>query len=76
MLNIAVEIISVKRGGKVKYINKLLEYLEEVLIMLGFLFFIAFGYAVSLKIGLLITGIVFICASFTVIKFKKMTARG
>ena len=55
MLNIAVEIISVKRGGKVKYINKLLEYLEEVLIMLGFLFFIAFGYAVSLKIGLLVT---------------------
>ncbi len=55
-----------------KIIDFILEYLEEILIILGFLCFMTFGFLISIKIGFLLTSISFFVTSILVIKYKKL----
>lgn len=55
-----------------KIIDFILEYLEEILIILGFLCFITFGFLISIKVGFLLMSISFFVTSALVIKYKKL----
>lgn len=57
---------------KDKIIDFILEYLEEILMILGFLCLIAFGFLINIKIGFLLMSISFFIASLIVIKYKKL----
>lgn len=63
---------SSKGGMNLKIVDFILEYLEEILMMLGFLFFIIFGFLISIKIGFLLLSVSFFAISAIVIKYKKL----
>lgn len=54
-----------------------IDYLEELLILIGFILFIAFGFMIAVKLGVLFTSISFFIGSYLVVKFKKrLSERG
>ena len=57
---------------KDKIFKNLINYLEQVLILIGFLFFIIFGFLISVKVGILFMSISFFILAFLVIKYKKL----
>ena len=57
---------------KDKIFKNLINYLEEILILIGFLFFIIFGFLISVKVGILFMSISFFILAFLVIKYKKL----
>ena len=57
---------------KDKIFKNLINYLEEILILIGFLFFIIFGFLISVKVGILLMSISFFILAFLVIKYKKL----
>ena len=63
---------SSKGGMNLKIVDFILEYLEEILMMLGFLFFIIFGFLISIKVGFLLLSVSFFATSAIVIKYKKL----
>ena len=53
--------------------QNIIDYLEEILIILGFLMFITFGFILSVKLGVLFISIsLFILAFLTIIYKKKV----
>ena len=51
----------------------LIDYLEEILIILGFLMFIAFGFMINVRLGVLFISIsLFILGYLTIIYKKKV----
>ena len=57
---------------KDKIFKNLINYLEEILILIGFLFFIIFGFLISYKVGILLMSTSFFILAFLVIKYKKL----
>ena len=57
---------------KDKIFKNLINYLEEILILIGFLFFIIFGFLISDKVGILLMSISFFILAFLVIKYKSL----
>lgn len=57
---------------KDKIFKNLMNYLEEILVLIGFLFFIIFGFLISVKVGILLMSISFFILAFLVIKYKKL----
>ena len=57
---------------KDKIFKNLMNYLEEILVLIGFLFFIIFGFLISVKVGNLLMSISFFILAFLVIKYKKL----
>ena len=57
---------------KDKIFKNLINYLEEILVLIGFLFFIIFGFLISYKVGILLMSISFFILDFLVIKYKKL----
>lgn len=57
---------------KDKIFKNLINYLEEILVLIGFLFFIIFGFLISVKVGILLMSISFFILAFLVIKYKKL----
>ena len=57
---------------KDKIFKNLINYLEEILILIGFLFFIIFGFLISVKVGILLMSTSFFILAFLVIKYKKL----
>ena len=57
---------------KDKIFKNLINYLEEILVLIGFLFFIIFGFLISVKVGILFMSISFFILAFLVIKYKKL----
>ena len=60
---------------KDKIFKNLINYLEEILILIGFLFFIIFGFLISDKVGILLMSISFFILAFLVIKYKSFIAK-
>lgn len=60
---------------KDKIFKNLINYLEEILILIGFLFFIIFGFLISVKVGILLMSISFFILAFLVIKYKSFIAK-
>ena len=60
---------------KDKKFKNLINYLEEILILIGFLFFIIFGFLISVKVGILLMSISFFILAFLVIKYKSFIAK-
>ena len=60
---------------KDKIFKNLINYLEEILILIGFLFFIIFGFLISYKVGILLMSTSFFILAFLVIKYKKLIAK-
>lgn len=53
--------------------QNIIDYLEEILIILGFLMFITFGFMLSAKLGVLFISVsLFILAFLTIIYKKKV----
>ncbi|MTP79639.1 hypothetical protein GMB70_13365 [Turicibacter sanguinis] len=52
--------------------QKLIDYLEELLISMGILSFSVAGFTVSLTAGLMLTSIGLLFGAYMVIKFKEM----
>ena len=52
-----------------------MNYLEEILVLIGFLFFIIFGFLISYKVGILLMSISFFILAFLVIKYKSLMAK-
>ncbi|SCJ56080.1 hypothetical protein [Clostridium saudiense] len=53
--------------------QNIIDYLEEILIILGFLTFITFGFMLSVKLGVLFISVsLFILAFLTIIYKKKV----
>ena len=57
---------------KDRIFKNLINYLEEILVLIGFLFFIIFGFLISVKVGILLMSISFFILAFLVIKYKKL----
>ena len=57
---------------KDKIFKNLMNYSEEILVLIGFLFFIIFGFLISVKVGILLMSISFFILAFLVIKYKKL----
>lgn len=57
---------------KDKIFKNLINYLEEILVLIGFLFFIIFGFLISYKVGILLMSTSFFILAFLVIKYKKL----
>ena len=57
---------------KDKIFKNLINYLEEILVLIGFLFFIIFGFLISVKVGILLMSISFFILDFLVIKYKSL----
>ena len=57
---------------KDKIFKNLMNYLEEILVLIGFLFFIIFGFFISYKVGILLMSTSFFILAFLVIKYKKL----
>ena len=57
---------------KDKIFKNLINYLEEILIIIGFLFFIIFGFLIRVKVGILLMSISFFILAFLVIKYKSL----
>ena len=60
---------------KDKIFKNLMNYLEEILVLIGFLFFIIFGFLISVKVGILLMSISFFILAFLVIKYKSFIAK-
>ena len=60
---------------KDKIFKNLINYLEEILVLIGFLFFIIFGFLISYKVGILLMSTSFFILAFLVIKYKKLIAK-
>lgn len=60
---------------KDKIFKNLMNYLEEILVLIGFLFFIIFGFLISYKVGILLMSTSFFILAFLVIKYKKLIAK-
>ena len=60
---------------KDKIFKNLINYLEEILVLIGFLFFIIFGFLISVKVGILLMSISFFILAFLVIKYKSFIAK-
>ena len=60
---------------KDKIFKNLMNYLEEILVLIGFLFFIIFGFLISVKVGILLMSISFFILDFLVIKYKSLMAK-
>ena len=56
--------------------KKLIDYLEEILILLGFLMFIVFGFIMSIKLGVLFISISFFSLGILTIVYKKIEGGG
>ena len=53
--------------------QNLIDYLEEILIILGFLMFITFGFMINVKLGVLFISIsLFVLAYLTIIYKRKV----
>ena len=60
---------------KDKIFKNLMNYLEEILVLIGFLFFIIFGFLISYKVGILLMSTRFFILAFLVIKYKSLMAK-
>ena len=60
---------------KDRIFKNLINYLEEILVLIGFLFFIIFGFLISVKVGILLMSISFFILAFLVIKYKSLMAK-
>ena len=60
---------------KDKIFKNLMNYLEEILVLIGFLFFIIFGFLISYKVGILLMSTSFFILAFLVIKYKSFIAK-
>ena len=60
---------------KDKIFKNLINYLEEILVLIGFLFFIIFGFLISYKVGILLMSTSFFILAFLVIKYKSFIAK-
>ena len=60
---------------KDRIFKNLINYLEEILVLIGFLFFIIFGFLISYKVGILLMSIRFFILAFLVIKYKSLMAK-
>lgn len=56
--------------------KRLIDYLEEILILLGFLMFIVFGFIMSIKLGVLFISISFFSLGILTIVYKKIEGGG
>ena len=52
-------------------VQNIIDYLEEILIILGFLMFIAFGFMINVKLGVLFISISFFVLAYLTIIYKK-----
>lgn len=52
----------------------LIDYLEEILIILGFLIFIAFGFMIHIKLGVLFISISLFTLGYLIIMYKNKKA--
>ena len=51
--------------------QNIIDYLEEILIILGFLMFITFGFMINVKLGVLFISISFFVLAYLTIVYKK-----
>ena len=51
--------------------QNIIDYLEEILIILGFLMFITFGFMINVKLGVLFISISFFVLAYLTIIYKK-----
>lgn len=51
-----------------------LDFLEEILMVLGLIFFVIFGFMTSAKIGVLFISLSFFALSIGIIKYKRQMA--
>ena len=60
-------------GKEAIIVQNIIDYLEEILIILGFLMFITFGFMINVKLGVLFISIsLFILGYLTIIYKKKV----
>ena len=59
-----------------KLLEFIIDYLEELLIVVGFILFIVFGFMMTAKLGVLFTSVSFFIGSYLVMKFKKKLSEG
>ena len=52
-------------------VQNIIDYLEEILIILGFLMFITFGFMINVKLGVLFISISFFVLAYLTIIYKK-----
>lgn len=51
--------------------KNIIDYLEEILIILGFLMFVTFGFMINVKLGVLFISISFFVLAYLTIIYKK-----
>ena len=51
-----------------------LDFLEEILMVLGLIFFVIFGFMISAKIGVLFISLSLFALSIGIVKYKKQMA--
>lgn len=51
--------------------QNIIDYLEEILIILGFLIFVTFGFMINVKLGVLFISISFFVLAYLTIIYKK-----
>lgn len=60
-------------GKEAIIVQNIIDYLEEILIILGFLMFITFGFMINVKLGVLFISIsLFVLAYLTIIYKRKV----
>lgn len=62
------------RGEKMIFLEFALDFLEEILMVLGLIFFVIFGFMISTKIGVLFISLSFFALAIGIVKYKRQMA--